>query len=413
MEKITNNTSILSSKYFMLTLGFIGLFLVSTGISLAAFTLLVKDSGQIVKNTNSTKKVSRVDLSKPKTESCPINGEMFTEAQKDLWMLRRPIAAAIENHLDARPQSGLSRADVVYEAVAEGGITRFLAIFYCGIADNDYTIGQIRSARVYFINYALGYGDNPLFVHWGGANNINNNMPGGVKAKGDIDPRVDAYKLLEKVGWVNGRYGSDMNGATNTGYPALFTDDRRMNLASEHQKVGSTDKIYEEATKRGFDYKDSDGNTWDKNFDMWKFIDSKPISSPKYSSLSFRFWDGTLSDDYTVEWKYDVANNKYIRFNGGKEHIDLENNEQLSAKNVAIVYAKEEGPVDREHHMLYTVIGDGKAVVFQNGDVIEGTWEKTKATDSIKFFDESGEEIAFVRGQIWIEVLPLGNELTY
>lgn len=403
---------IIESKYFMLVLSFVGLFLVSTGVSLAAFTFLVKNSS--IKSPNSVAKTttSRVDLSKPKTESCPINGEMYTKAQKDLWLLRRPIVAAIENHLDARPQSGLSRADVVYEAVAEGGITRFLAVFYCGIADNNYTIGQIRSARVYFINFALEYGDNPLFVHWGGANNINNNMPGGVKAKGDIDPRVDAYKLLEKVGWVNGRYGSDMNGATNTGYPALYTDDRRMNLATEHQKVGSTDKIYEEATKRGFDYKDSEGNAWDVNFTKWEFADGKAISSPKYSSLSFGFWNDNLGADYTVEWKYDVANNRYLRFNGGKVHMDLENNEQLSAKNVAIMYAKEEGPVDREHHMLYTVIGKGEAEIYQNGDVITGTWEKTKATDRIRFFDSKGKEIKFVRGQTWIEVLPLGNKVT-
>src|SRR3989344_4546541 len=195
----------------MLVLGFIGLFLVSTGVSLAGFTFLAKDSSVDISKTATGGKASRVDLSKPKTETCPINGELFTKAQMELWSTKRPIVAAIENHLESRPQSGLSKADVVYEAVAEGGITRFLAVFYCGIADNNYTIGQIRSARVYFINYALEYGDNPLFVHWGGANNIDNNMPNGVKARGQIDPRVDAYKLLEKVGWVNGRYGSDMN----------------------------------------------------------------------------------------------------------------------------------------------------------------------------------------------------------
>lgn len=407
MEKIIN------SKYFMLVLGFIGLFLVSTGISLAAFTFLVKDTNTDVNKTKAGVKVSRVDLSKPKTESCPINGQMFTKAQKDLWSTKRPIVAVIENHLESRPQSGLSVADVVYEAVAEGGITRFLAVFYCGIADNNYTIGQIRSARVYFINYALGYGDNPLFVHWGGANNIDNSMPGGVKIKGQIDPRVDAYKLLEKVGWVNGRYGSDMNGATNTGYPALYTDDRRMNLATEHQKVGSTDKIYEEATKRGFDYKDSNGNAWDKNFQNWKFIDGSPSSSPEATEISFIFWDGQMSADYAVTWKYNQKDNKYLRFNGGKEHTDLENGEQLSAKNIAIVYAKEEGPVDKEHHMLYTVTGEGDAIVFQNGNVIRGTWEKAKATDTLRFYDEKGKEVPFVRGQTWIEVLPLGNDVNF
>lgn len=408
MEKLNKITS---SKNFMLVLGFIGLFLVSTGVSLAAFTFLVKDSSTGKTPTGSNTKVSRVDLSKPKTEACPINGEMFTKAQKDLWSTKRPIVAAIENHLESRPQSGLSKADVVYEAVAEGGITRFLAVFYCGIADNNYIIGQIRSARVYFINYALEYGKNPLFVHWGGANNICNNCPGGVKPRGDIDPRVDAYKLLEKVGWVNGRYGNDMNGATNTGYPALYTDDRRMNLATEHQKVGSTDKIYEEASKRGFDYKDADGAPWDKTFTQWKFIESKAIASPKYTSVSFPFWSD--SGDYNVEWKYDQANNRYLRFNGGKEHKDLENNEQLSAKNIAIVYAKEEGPVDKEHHYLYTVTGEGKAMVFQNGDVITGTWVKELPTDRVKFLNDDGDEIAFVRGQTWIEVLPSGNEVNY
>lgn len=408
MEKINK---IVNSKHFMLVLGFLGLFLVSTGISLAGFTFLIKDSGSTKNNVSSTGKVSRVDLSKPKTESCPINGQLFTKEQKELWSKKRPIVAVIENHLDSRPQSGLTVADVVYEAVAEGGISRFLAVFYCGIADNNYTIGQIRSARVYFINYALEYGDNPLFVHWGGANNICNNCPGGVKPKGDIDPRVDAYKLLEKIGWVNGRYGNDMNGATNTGYPALFTDDRRMDLATEHQKVGSTDKIYEEASERGYDYKDSDGLAWDENFVMWKFKDGKANAAPTASEISFNFWDSMAG--YDVTWKYDTTNNDYLRFNAGKEHTDLENKEQIKAKNIAVVYVEEEGPVDKEHHMLYTVTGDGEAIVFQNGEAIEATWEKKTPTDRLKLFDENGDEIEFVRGQTWIEVLPSDNSVNY
>ena len=113
----------------MLVLGFLGLFLVSTGVSLAGFTFLVKDTGTKINNISPSGKVSRVDLSKPKTESCPINGEMFTKEQKNLWLTKRPIVAVIENHLESRPQSGLSKADLVYEIVAEGGITRFLAVF--------------------------------------------------------------------------------------------------------------------------------------------------------------------------------------------------------------------------------------------------------------------------------------------
>lgn len=407
MEKIKN---IISSKSFTLVLGFLGLFLVSAGVSLAGFTFLVKDTSLVKTSVDNNGKVSRVDLSKPKTEACPINGQMFTKEEKNIWETRRPILAVIENHSDSRPQSGLSKADVVYEAVAEGGITRFLSVFYCGVSDNDYTIGQIRSVRVYFVNLALEYGNNPLFVHWGGANNIDNTMPNGVKIPGQIDPRVDAYKLLEKVGWVNGRYGSDMNGATNTGYPALFTDDRRMNIAIEHQKVGSIDKLYEEAVKRDYGFEDENGKAWDSSFVPWKFIDDKSQTATA-TDIEFSFWDSM--SDYNVNWKYDATNNKYLRFNGGKEHTDLENSEQLSAKNVVIMFAKEEGPVDKEHHMLYTVTGKGKAIVFQNGVAIEGTWEKAIGTDRIEFLDSKGSQIPFVRGQIWIEVVPSGNNINY
>ena len=139
---------------YQLIFGFLGLFLLSAGVSMAGFTFLTKDSPLSPSTSKTGGKVSRVDLTKPKTESCPINGAMFTKEEKEIWSKKRPMLAVVENHLDSRPQSGLSRADVVYEIVAEGGITRFLSVFYCGIADNDYIIGQIRSARVYFINYA-------------------------------------------------------------------------------------------------------------------------------------------------------------------------------------------------------------------------------------------------------------------
>jgi hypothetical protein len=96
------------------------------GISLVVFYFVAPKSAsnylrKLVKNKNKR--------NLPKTEECPINGEMYTTAESSVWNTRRPIAAMIENHVDARPESGLSRADVVYEAVAEGGITRFLSIF--------------------------------------------------------------------------------------------------------------------------------------------------------------------------------------------------------------------------------------------------------------------------------------------
>jgi len=101
---------------------------------LAVFSFL--KGGGTVSETATTGNVSevrsKIGEGLPKTEECPLNGGLFSKPEQAIWEKRRPIAIMIENHADSRPPSGLSRADVVYEAVAEGGITRFLAIFYCG-----------------------------------------------------------------------------------------------------------------------------------------------------------------------------------------------------------------------------------------------------------------------------------------
>ena len=84
------------------------------------------------------------DETLPKTEPCPLNGALYSKQQKDWWEKHRPLGIMIENHQDSRPQSGLSSADVLYEAVAEGGITRFLSIFYC---DSAAEVVLVRRAR--------------------------------------------------------------------------------------------------------------------------------------------------------------------------------------------------------------------------------------------------------------------------
>jgi len=405
--------SFLTSKKFTLIVSIVGLYLLVTGITLAAFSIFGKNTSQAAPTAAEVSKAREgIDLSAPKTAQCPINGEMFTQAEQKIWETRRPITAMIENHVDSRPPSGLSRADVVYEAVAEGGITRFLNVFYCGASANDYRIGPIRSARVYFVDYASEYGTNPLFVHWGGANNICNNCPGGVKPKGDIDPKVDVYNLMAKLGWTNGRSGNDMDGQSNLGYPIVWGDLERIpGAATEHTKMGSTDKLFEEGARRGFAYEDADGVAWDKNFVSWKFSKDEPSSNPTATNIQIKFWSN--KPDYDVVWKYDPNNNLYLRFNGGKEHIDMDSQTQLSAKDVAVVYAKEEGPVDKELHMYYTTTGTGDAIVFQNGIAIEGTWEKATRNSRTIFYDSKGKEISFVGGQIWIEIVPVGSKVTY
>ncbi|MBU0997940.1 DUF3048 domain-containing protein [Patescibacteria group bacterium] len=401
MDKKSKFVNFITSKKFMKVIGFVGIYLLVTGISLAIFSFIKKDDAATAGSGDGIR--SRIDLSAPKTEVCPINGLKFTKEEKYIWEERRPIAAMIENHADSRPPSGLLKADVIYEIVAEGGITRFLGIFYCGVSAEEVKIAPVRSARVYFIDYASEYGDKPIFMHVGGANDYS--------GLGDTAKQVRALELLETLGWRVPK-GNDFDTTYDSGFPVFWRNYERLGkeVATEHTMVASLDAAFAQAEKRGFGAKNEKGKAWDASFVEWNFIDDKP-ETPVASDISFKFWDNKT--DYDVNWKYDSANNQYLRFNGGKEHIDLEYKQQFAAKNVVILFAKEKSSVDRNMHLYYTTIGEGNALVFQNGIVVKGSWEKDSREERTKFFDAKGKEISFVRGQTWIEIVPAGNEIEY
>lgn len=402
-----------TSKRFTIIASFVGLFLISVGVSLFVFYLISPNSAGKLITTIANK--SKFNLSLPKTQECPINGQKYTKPEEEVWLTRRPIVQMIENHVDARPESGLSRADVVYEAVAEGGITRFAAVFYCGAVAESVSTAPLRSARVYFVNMAAGYGKDPLYLHQGEANDICNDCPGGKKSKKQVDPSVNVLPLFDKLGWEGGSKGNNLDGGYNIGFPIVVRDQYRLSstpAAWEHSVRVDLDKVWEEAKKRGLAYKDANGDAWSTGFKKWLFQDGKASASANATDIKFDFWSSMPG--YDVEWKYDSASNSYKRFNGGKEHIDWEfDKPQLTAKNVVIMQVKETGPVDLEHHMFYAVIGTGKALIFQNGEVIKGTWTKQSPTDREVFTDESGEEIKLVRGQTWVEIVPAQNQIIY
>jgi hypothetical protein len=399
---LTKITNFLSSKKFLIIATFLGLYLFSAGASWAIFSYFGGGS-QISLLSGLGESRSRINLDLPRTETCPLNGGMFTKIESDIWEARRPIAIIVENHADARPQSGLSKADIVYEAVAEGGITRFLGIYYCGAAAEDVRPSPVRSARVYFIDWAAEY-VNPIFMHVGGANDF--------AGFGDTVKLAQALELLETLGW---RYpgGNDFDTTYDSGFPIFWRDYERLSkqVATEHTMVASLDAAYEEAEDRGFNAEDPDGDMWDEDFIKWKFADDSPSSDPSATEISFEFWSN--KSDYDVIWKYDSESNSYLRENDGSKHVDHETGEQIAAKNVVILFVKEKGPVDINKHILYTTTGEGEALIFQNGEVIEVTWEKDTRTDRTKFFDEDGKEISFVRGPIWIEAVPSGNTIDY
>ena len=147
------------------------IYVVSAVISFFVFSNISGGGGNIATplaqpTTGTDQRVSFNDTL-PKTEECPINGVRYSKPQRQWWEKHRPLGVMIENHQDSRPQSGMTYADVTYEAVAEGGITRFLNVFYCQDAG---IVGPVRSARTYFLDFISEYGDYPLYAHVGGAN---------------------------------------------------------------------------------------------------------------------------------------------------------------------------------------------------------------------------------------------------
>jgi hypothetical protein len=320
----------------------------------------------------------------------------------------------IENHEDARPQSGLQTADIVYEAVAEGGITRFMGVFYCGqVAGSQsakYDVGPVRSARTYFLDLASEYGDYPLYNHVGGAN---------CSAATDGGPcttatKAQAIEQIASYGWNNKGTWSDLS-QFSLSYKACRREPDRTGdeRATEHTMYCSTTELWNVAESRDLtNITESKKTSWDKNYRSWLFKQNdQASSSPTASDISFNFWSGYPA--YAVEWKFNPENNNYVRYNGDKEHIDFNTGKVITAKNIVIQFVKETRSVDEHLHNLYAVIGSGSGVLLQNGEKTEITWSKANRVSRTIYKDKSGKEINFIAGNIWVELLPIGTSVSY
>ncbi len=376
----------------------IALYLIATGLSFGIFWVLgSRAQNSSADNQAATKGPQEhfvVDASLPKTESCPINGAYFTKPERELWEKLRPLAVMIENHAESRPQSGLSSADIVYEAVAEGGITRFMGVFYCGAA-TPVTLAPVRSARTYFLPWVLEY--DALYNHVGGAGRCNDDT---VDERAKALCQIDTWKVKDM----------DQFGIS---FPTCYRNYDRLDhpVATEHTMVCFTDKLYKLAATRGWTNVDAKGVSWDKSFEPWKFKDDAAQGERGASfSGSFVAWKG-YEKEYGVRWDWDQATNTYKRFNGGVAHTDLENKQQLTAKVVIIQFAKEIGPVDDKAHLLYENVGVGTGLLWQDGKETAITWKKATRNARTKFYDAGGKELSLNRGQIWIELLPIGTPI--
>lgn len=372
------------------------LFISSAGISYSVFSQTQQgfetQDGGLVSSLPGPANAFEEDPKEPKTESCPLNGRLHTKKAAENWDTRRPLAVMIENHTESRPQSGLSSADIIYEVVAEGGITRFMGVFLCNLSDAQ--VGPIRSARTYFLDWLSEY--DALYAHVGGAN-----TPGPADALGQII-----------------KYGiKDLN-QFSIGFPIFWRDYQRLGkaVATEHTMYSTTQKLWGIGAKKGWVAADAKGIRWDKNFTPWNFKDDSKAGAGDTlaGNIDVEFWQGYA--DYSVRWTYDATCNCYKRLNGGAPHLDLNNNQQLGVKNIVVQFEKESRANDgyeNNVHLIYKTIGEGKAWFFQDGKIIEGKWIKTLRTARTKYVDLKGKEINFNRGLIWIQNVPEGAKVSY
>jgi hypothetical protein len=286
----------------------------------------------------------------------------------------RPVTGVmIENSIDARPQSGLQEAGVVFEAIAEGGITRFLALFQEAQPEN---IGPIRSARPYYVQWVSGF--DAAYVHSGGSG--------------------EALALIRALGVKDldhGAFGERIASRVSNRY-------------APHNVYTSMARIDEIRTAQGFT--SSDFTPFARIPEEEKTVESTPEAAEPAivpitaSSISFNISSFLYNTSYT----YNAEAKNYQRIMGNQPHTDERSGKQISPSVVVALIASY-GIHPDGIHSSYGSIGTGKAIIFQNGQVIEATWQKPEQTSPLTFKDAAGEDFAFERGQMWITAIPDGR----
>lgn len=283
-----------------------------------------------------------------------------------------PYAVMIENLRSVRPQSGLSQAAVVYEALAEGGATRFLAVF-----DPSEIISEImpvRSARPYYIEWASEY--NALYAHAGGS----------PKSLTVIWENPD-FKDLEALSRDAKYFWRD---STKYAPHNLVTSSEKMNFALHDKELIDTKA----------------------SFQSWQFKDDAPIEERGQDGkkLEFNFSYGTT---YLVGFTYNQEQNVYLRENANEPHLDKNTGEQIAVHNVIVQLVEEPVLNGGAGRLDIFVGGEGKAWVLRDGEIIEGIWKKSSRTDRTLFYDMEGVELELNRGNTWIHVVTKTQDVTY
>jgi hypothetical protein len=289
---------------------------------------------------------------------------------------RAVTGVMIENSVDARPQAGLVDAGVVFEAIAEGGITRFLALFQ--ESQPDY-IGPIRSARPYYVRWAAGF--DAAYTHSGGSG--------------------EALALIQSLGikdMDHGAYGNQYFDRVSNRYAPHNVYTSMARLDELRNSKGYTSSTFTPFSRIAVE------DAEEKKVEV--ATEATPVATVSAPANTIAF--NISSPLYNTSYTYDATANVYKRVMAGQAHTDERSGKQISPSVViALVMSYSIHPDGV--HSAYANIGSGKVLIFQNGVVQEGTWTKATDTASLSFKDASGLDIALQPGQKWITAIPDGR----
>ena len=298
-----------------------------------------------------------VEPPKPMTEASRLTGlQISPEINK------RPIVSIqIENSPDARPQSALNQAGVVFEAIAEGGITRFNASFLD--TQPDY-IGPIRSVRPYYAILAAPF--DPIFVHAGGSG--------------------DGLAKLSQLGLKDLDHGAN-------GSAFQRVSDRY----APHNLYSTMANLDTASASRGYTT---------SNVKSLLRKEEKSSVTPTAKSI-----DMSISSPlYNTHYDYDPATNSYKRSMAGSPHTDHRSGAQITPKVVvALVMNFSQNGI----YSVYQIVGSGTAFIFQDGEVVQGTWTKSAEKEQIQFASADGKPLGLNPGQTWITLVKAPSAVTY
>ncbi|WP_420873701.1 DUF3048 domain-containing protein [Paenibacillus terrae] len=299
-------------------------------------------------------------LEPPKESTIPAFTAPLTGLPLQHPVLERPLAIMINNAPAARPQAGLSEADMVYEVLAEGGITRLVAFFQSH--GGDVKIGPVRSIRPYLIELGETYGALP--IHAGGS--------------------TDAYAILQQ------QRKEHLDEISNGGAYFWRSKDRR----PPHNLYTDVNRLRQGSESKGYIRQ-----TVVPVYNYLKSGETSVMGDEDAVSLQIRF----LLKSYKVSYTYDPSDQQYKRFVNEKSHVDQNNNKQLSAANVIVMSTRHQ-TLDDVGRLSVELNGSGEAMVFQQGRLIHAEWQHTSG-DAIRFM-KNGVEISLVPGTSYIHVVP-------